>query len=50
MSVTYTYRYRKDGVEHTEQHTFENNPTLAEINAQMDSYEPDEKLDYIRND
>lgn len=50
MSVRYTFKYRKDGVEQSSEHTFASDPSFDEIETQMDSYEPDEKLDYIRED
>ena len=50
MSVTYTFKYVKDGVEVSKQHTFATEPTFAEIDTQMASYEPDSKVDYIREE
>lgn len=46
--VTYTFKYIKDGVETSAEYTFDHEPTLAEVDAQMASYEPDEIVDYIR--
>ena len=48
--MTYTFKYIKDGVETSSQHTFESEPTLQETLDQMNSYGPDEILDYIRED
>lgn len=49
MSVTYTFKYVKDDVETSSEHTFANEPTFEDIEAQMNSYAPDEKKDYIRH-
>lgn len=48
-TVDYTFKYIKDGVEHSSDHTFANEPTFAEVEAQMNSYAPDTKVDYIRH-
>ncbi len=48
--MNYTFKYIKDGVETSSQHTFESEPTLQETLDQMNSYEPDEIIDYIRED
>lgn len=46
--VTYTFKYIKDGVETSSQHTFSSEPSLQDTVDQMNSYAPDEILDYVR--
>ena len=44
--MTYTFKYIKDGVETSSQHTFASEPTLQETLDQMNTYAPDKILDY----
>jgi hypothetical protein len=46
--IRYTFKYIKDGVETSSEHTFDTEPTLQDTVDQMNSYNPDEILDYIR--
>ena len=46
--VEYIFVYIKDGVEVNSNYTFESEPTLEQVNQQMQSYAPDEIVDYKR--
>lgn len=46
--MTYIFKYIKDGVEVSTQHTFGAEPTLQQTIDQMNSYLPDTILDYIK--
>lgn len=48
--ITYTFKYIKDGVEVSSEYTFDSEPTMEETENQMNSYSPDEILDYIREE
>lgn len=48
--VNYTITYIKDGVEETYTHSFEAEPTFAEIEALKDNFVYDSIVDYIRED
>jgi len=46
--MTYIFKYIKDGVETSSEHTFASEPTLQQTLDQMNSYLPDTILDYIK--
>ena len=48
--VTYTFVYIKDGEEVRSTHVFDSEPDLQATLDQMATYEPDEIIDYIRED
>lgn len=48
MSVTYNFVYKKDGTEHQETFVFDHEPTFDEIETKMNSFNPDEKINYVR--
>lgn len=48
--VNYTIKYIKDDVEQTYTHSFETQPTFAEVEALKDNFVYDSIVDYIRED
>lgn len=49
-NIKYTFVYKKNEVVEQQTFVFEQEPTFDEVNQQMQSYQPDEIIDYIRED
>lgn len=48
--IRYTFVYIKDGIETTSTHDYVTEPSLQDTVDQMNSYAPDEIVDYRRED